>query len=233
MGGVEIEDAADRSKWSGKMETINCKHCNGVMRRASRSESNMGMQVVGVILFFVGLYLLFVFPIGDIAHAGIPWAWIQKIQGVEVRAVRLLLRPGIAGCLAIILLPLTAWSAETFGPYDADVVRVIDGDTIELDVHVWPQLTQRINLRLDGVNTPEKRGSPECEKALARQASDFTNQFIGEASTVRLHSVRHGKYAGRALGRIEIPGKGFIGPALIEAGLAREYHGGARQPWCD
>lgn len=42
--------------------------------------------------------------------------------------------------------------------YKARLVRVIDGDTIEVDVdlgfHIWCRLT----LRLAGINAPEKRG---------------------------------------------------------------------------
>lgn len=132
-----------------------------------------------------------------------------------------------------LLVPYVAQAAQTYGPYNAEVVRIIDGDTVELRVAIWPNLAQQISLRLDGVNTPEKRRAPACEKALAKKATEFTRQFIGDAETIRLYDVRLGKYAGRALGRIEVIGKGFLGPALIAAGHAREYHGGARHPWCE
>jgi endonuclease YncB( thermonuclease family) len=36
------------------------------------------------------------------------------------------------------------------GPYRATVVKVLDGDTVQLEVGLWPGLTQRINLRLVG-----------------------------------------------------------------------------------
>jgi len=123
-------------------------------------------------------------------------------------------------------------AAETYGPYTADVVRIIDGDTVVLNVHAWPGLTQNIHLRLDGVNTPEKRRAPECEKIQGRKATAFTTTFIGSAQAVRISGVHLGKFAGRALGKIEVPGKGDLGAALMQAGLAREYHGGHRDPWC-
>lgn len=125
-----------------------------------------------------------------------------------------------------------AQAVELYGPYTADVVRIIDGDTVALNVHAWPGLTQKISLRLDGVNTPEKRRAPECEKALGRKATEFTASFIGSAQTVRISGVHLGKFAGRALGKLEVPGKGDLGSALLQAGLAREYHGGHRDPWC-
>jgi len=123
---------------------------------------------------------------------------------------------------------------ETYGPYKAQVIRVKDGDTVLLDVRIWPGLTQRISLRLDGVNTPEKRGKgvTECEKKAGQKATNFTQRFLKGVETVIVRGVRRGKYAGRVLGRIEVPGKGDLGQALIRAGLARPYDGGKRAPWC-
>jgi len=99
-------------------------------------------------------------------------------------------------------------------------------------VHLWPGLTRKIKLRLEGIDTPEKRGSPDCENALAWKATRFTRRFLGAGGFVRVTDVRLGKYAGRALGRIVVPGKGDLGRALLAAGLAREYRGGRRGPWC-
>jgi len=134
--------------------------------------------------------------------------------------------------LMSVMAAFTASAAEYYGPYTADVVRIIDGDTVVLNVHAWPGLTQNIHLRLDGVNTPEKRRAPECEKIQGRKATAFTTTFIGSVQTVRISGVHLGKFAGRALGKIEVPDKGDLGAALMQAGLAREYHGGHRDPWC-
>ncbi len=118
-----------------------------------------------------------------------------------------------------------------YGPYPATVLRVIDGDTVELGVALWPGLVQRIRLRLDGVNTPEKRGAPLCEKIEAAKATKFTRSFLNRATVVWVSGVRLGKYAGRVLGKIAVNGKD-LGQALLAAGLARPYHGGKRRAWC-
>lgn len=122
--------------------------------------------------------------------------------------------------LFLLLLP---FSALALGPYDAEVVKVIDGDTVKLDVHIWIDLTQRINLRLDGVNTPEKKGKgvPECEKKLGQEATNFTQRWLKDVETVQISNVRKGKYAGRALGQIS-KNEEDLGQALIDAGLARD-----------
>jgi endonuclease YncB( thermonuclease family) len=64
--------------------------------------------------------------------------------------------------------------------YRASVIKVLDGDTMQLDVHLWPDLTQRINLRLVGVNTPEKRGPKvsDCEKKAGQDATTFTQRWL-------------------------------------------------------
>ena len=91
-------------------------------------------------------------------------------------------------------------------------------------------LNKKINLRLDGIDTPEKRGSPPCEKALAKKATEFTRQFV-KSGVVTVSGVKLGKYAGRALGSVTVGGKDLV-KALILAGHGREYHGGKRQGWC-
>jgi endonuclease YncB( thermonuclease family) len=137
----------------------------------------------------------------------------------------------LAAALLWVAAPSPGRAAETYGPFATEVVRVIDGDTVELDVALWPGLVQRIHLRLDGVDTPEKRGTALCERILAQRASDFTLRFFRLGGTVVVSGVRLGKFAGRVLGRIAVDGRD-LGEALVEAGLAKPYAGGKREPWC-
>ena len=69
----------------------------------------------------------------------------------------------------LLLLFSACLSADSYTAYQATVVKVIDGDTIQLDVAIWPGLTQRISLGLNGIDTPEKRGLPPCEKEFAKK----------------------------------------------------------------
>lgn len=132
--------------------------------------------------------------------------------------------------LAFLLLLPGLVLAKGYTNYHATVVKVLDGDTIKLDVAIWPGLTQRINLRLNGIDTPEKRGSPPCEKELAKKATEFTRQFVSGGLVV-VTNVSLGKYAGRALGSVSVEGKDLV-EALISAGHGRPYDGGARGSWC-
>lgn len=121
--------------------------------------------------------------------------------------------------------------AESYGPYQATLVRVLDGDTVRIRVHIWPGLEQEISVRLDGVDTPEYRGSSACEKAKSQEATSFTREFLSHDTWVTLSKVRLGKYAGRVLGRLSVNGTD-LSSELIRVQLGRSYSGGKRQPWC-
>ena len=141
-----------------------------------------------------------------------------------------------------LLVMLMSSTVSAYGPYDAKLVRVVDGDTIELGVELWPGLIQRVNIRLDGINTPEKRINTKkikdqgrrdraiCEKTAGIAAAEFTQAFVGKGS-ITVDGVRNGKFAGRVLGNVFVDGNS-LADALLASGHARLYDGGKRQPWC-
>ena len=51
---------------SEEATVINCKQCDGEMFKTKMVDKNMGLQVLGVIVFLIGLVLLFFFPFGTI-----------------------------------------------------------------------------------------------------------------------------------------------------------------------
>lgn len=130
--------------------------------------------------------------------------------------------------IAVLILPLQAMA---YGPYEADLVRVIDGDTLELDVRIWPGMSQRINMRVDGINTPEKRTRDACEKEAGIAASAYAEDLVSRGG-ITVDEIHLGKYAGRVLGRVFV-GPVDFGQAMISAGHARPYHGERRGPWCE
>jgi endonuclease YncB( thermonuclease family) len=48
-----------------------------------------------------------------------------------------------------------------------------------------------------------------------------------------LSQIQYGKFAGRVVARVETLSGEDLSAALLTAGLARPYAGGARTPWCD
>lgn len=124
------------------------------------------------------------------------------------------------------------------GPYLADVIKITDSDTIKLRMHMWPDQTITVGLRVNGVDTPEKF-RPQCdlEKSKAKAASEYVSSLIPVGSRVYVQDVKSGKYARRAIG--EISYKTAFGAidrladALIRTKHAVPYDGGTKtKDWC-
>lgn len=118
------------------------------------------------------------------------------------------------------------------GPIPATVVRIVDGDTLEVRAHIWLGQSVQTMVRVDGIDTPELRGRCPAEKALAQEARTRVATLLPPGSPVALHGVTLGKFAGRVVARIQAADGTDLGASLIAAGLARAYDGGGRKPWC-
>jgi len=110
------------------------------------------------------------------------------------------------------------------GPFLAEVVRVIDGDTVEVRAHIWPEQTIVTTVRLADIDTPELRGHCEAEIEAAVRARTHVQGLVDQVGgRLWLRDVRLGKYAGRVLGRLETPQGLDFGRSLIGARLAVPY----------
>ncbi len=116
------------------------------------------------------------------------------------------------------------------GAYTATVLRVLDGDTIEARVAIWPGQSLEVKVRLRGIDAPERRGACPEEKARAEAAAHRLAELAG--TTVILTEIGPDKYFGRVLGRIETLSGKDIGAALLASGDARLYAGRRRAGWC-
>lgn len=114
--------------------------------------------------------------------------------------------------------------------YDAKVLKVTDGDTLDVMIDVGFNIFTKCRLRLDGINTPESRTKDLREKALGLKAKEFTKNFLKDG-ICQVHTVKKGKF-GRYLSEVFVDAK-LLNKALIKAGLAREYHGEKRKGWFD
>ena len=117
------------------------------------------------------------------------------------------------------------------GPVAAEVVRVIDGDTLKLKVHIWLGQTVEVDMRVAGIDAPELRGKCPSERALAQEARDYLASLVG-GRAIRIAQIRNDKYGGRVIADVSEPEVGDIASAMIARGLARAYDGGKRDPWC-
>lgn len=150
--------------------------------------------------------------------------------------------------LVVTLLGCAPVFADTlYGPYQATVERVKDGDTVAVSIATWPNETKNYALRINGVNTPENiprwscgangiaepvcQKLKQCERVEGREATQFVKQLLAPGDTITVVDIHEGKYAGRMLGDILI-GDTRLSTRLIESGHGRPYDGGGRGPWC-
>jgi micrococcal nuclease len=109
--------------------------------------------------------------------------------------------------------------------YTASVLKVIDGDTIEVDFDlgfgVWLR-NQRI--RLDGIDTPESRTSDKEEKVRGTISKDKLKEILGKDIQITTKIDPNEKY-GRILGVLVNKDGINVNQWLIENNYAVKYSG--------
>ena len=143
--------------------------------------------------------------------------------------------------LLLLAVPLLAFAQKTPQgvTYDAQILRVTDGDTVVIAAPFLPKpLKPELAIRVFGVDTPEKGFRAQCPSEAQRgeAASAFTKNAINSAAASggKFQVTMYGwdKFGGRVLGDLLINGQS-LRAALIANGFAREYYGEAKQSWCN
>jgi endonuclease YncB( thermonuclease family) len=115
--------------------------------------------------------------------------------------------------------------------YPAEVIRVIDGDTFEARVRVWPGLDVSTKVRLRNIDAPELHA--RCADELAKaQASRAALEATLSAGGVTVSQVGLDKYGGRVDALVATRETADVSAALLGGGWARSYDGGRRGSWC-
>lgn len=118
--------------------------------------------------------------------------------------------------------------------YSVTIHRVKDGDTVELNRPLV--FGQRVSIRVRGVDTPEKNGACEAERALAHRASAMTADLVERShGHARIVAPSFDKYGGRFDADVILLIDGHkvnLAQALISAKVAVTYDGGRKIDWC-
>ncbi len=128
-------------------------------------------------------------------------------------------------------MPAVNMRTPLAGAYRAQVLSVIDGDTVEARVHVWMGHELVTRIRLKDVDAPEMSGACGLERERAIAARDRLDALVRGPGIV-LAEVRPDKYFGRVVARIVMADGRDAGAMLLAEGLARPYRGGRRDNWC-
>lgn len=120
--------------------------------------------------------------------------------------------------------------------YEAKVLNVVDGDTLDLLVDLGFNVHHTIRVRLHGINTPESKTTDIKEKELGLKAKDYTKDWITRHPQVFVNTVKDKKEKfGRILAHIysDETKTVSLNDSLVDAGYARVYNGEKRTGWFD
>ena len=108
------------------------------------------------------------------------------------------------------------------------VLKVVDGDTIDVDIDLGFNITYYQRVRLAGIDTPESRTTDKKEKELGLEVKEKLKKAIDAASKVIIKTEKPDsseKY-GRILGWVFLDdNKVSINQTLIDEGYAWGYMG--------
>ncbi|MGE0563013.1 MAG: thermonuclease family protein [Pseudolabrys sp.] len=116
--------------------------------------------------------------------------------------------------------------------HPARVLRVIDGDTFEARINVWPGMEITTKVRLRGIDAPEINARCADEYRRAVIARDALTKMLAEGD-VGIWRVGQDKYGGRVDAEVSTRGTRDVSTQLLAAGAVRRYDGGRRQSWCE
>lgn len=111
-----------------------------------------------------------------------------------------------------------------------EIIRVIDGDTVDVSIDLGFELTKTERVRLAGIDTPESRTRDLAEKHLGNEAKSYLTELLKAADDLIVKTEMDGKF-GRMLGwfynnKFSVYS---LNEQMIDEGYAWKYEGGAKE----
>jgi len=113
--------------------------------------------------------------------------------------------------------------------YDVKVLKVVDGDTVDVDIDLGFGITLRDErVRIMGIDTPESRTSDKIEKVFGLASKNRLKELLHKDAVLITYEDKNGEDMkgkfGRILGDFKVGDK-TVTEILIEEGHAVKYHG--------
>ena len=113
--------------------------------------------------------------------------------------------------------------------YACKVLRVVDGDTIDVNIDLGFNIWHSGRVRMAGIDTPESRTRNLEEKKLGLASKARLKELL-KGQKVSIQCTKEKGKFGRILADVMV-GDTNINKQLIDEGHAREYQGGKKIPW--
>jgi micrococcal nuclease len=112
------------------------------------------------------------------------------------------------------------------------VLKIVDGDTIDVDIDLGFSVSFTQRVRLAGIDTPESRTTDLKEKALGLEVKEYLKNLLDGAEDIVIQTEKPDsseKY-GRILGWLFINDEdASLNEKMISEGYAWEYDGGTKK----
>jgi micrococcal nuclease len=108
------------------------------------------------------------------------------------------------------------------------VTKIVDGDTIDVDIDLGFSISYSQRLRLAGIDTPESRTTDKFEKTLGLESKEYLKSKFKEAKNivVKTELPDSSEKYGRILGWVYVNGSSkSVNEQMIEDGYAWSYMG--------
>jgi micrococcal nuclease len=115
-----------------------------------------------------------------------------------------------------------------FEYYVKKVTKVVDGDTIDVDIDLGFDISFTSRVRLAGIDTPESRTTDKAEKALGLESKEYLSKHLKDAKSVviKTEKMNSTEKFGRILGWIYVNGDTVsLNDMMINDGYAWGYLG--------
>ncbi len=132
--------------------------------------------------------------------------------------------------LLLLLLGMPQAQAQSIIP--ATVLKVVDGDTFDAELHPLPDSTRRVRVRVMELDTPELRGKCAEEREMAQAAKIRAAELLVGRVRLEVPQARAFDKFGRLLARVRLEDGRYLAGVLIREGLGRPWTG-RREPWCE
>ena len=115
------------------------------------------------------------------------------------------------------------------GPVAAELIRVIDGDTVLVSAMPWPDHRVKTYVRLRGIDAPELKSRCPAIRNAAEQAQSTLTSLLNASPVVALSDISGDKYYGRVVAALTLADGSDPAEALLSAGLVDPYRGGRKK----
>lgn len=104
--------------------------------------------------------------------------------------------------------------------YRCEILRVVDGDTVDAEIDLGFSIVYRTRIRLLGINTPETKGATKAE---GLRAKDTLAMWLASAKQIVVETAldKRGKF-GRVLGTLYAD-EVNLNERLVDEGFAVPY----------